>query len=133
MFMSRLARESMLFLLIVWLTASTLSSSSFAEWKLVPEGWTTTEPGYFGTLEDGRDTLTALQTYRQTSERWKAAYSDLRTEFITTTDDIKKQVTALEEQINNERRAWKAEVVRGRTNNLIWFFIAGGIGYAAGR
>jgi hypothetical protein len=77
--------------------------------------------------------LAALQTYRQTSERWKAAYSDLRTEFLTTTEDIKKQMTALEGQLNNERKAWKAEIVRSRTNNLLWIVLAGGIGYAAGR
>jgi hypothetical protein len=99
----------------------------------VPEGWTTTEQGYFGTLPDGRDTLAALQTYRQTSERWKAAYSDLRTEFLTTAENLREQMAALEKQINNERRAWKAEVVRSRTNNLLWIILAGGIGYAVGR
>jgi hypothetical protein len=111
----------------------TLNSPCFAAWILVPEGWTATEPGYFGSLQDGRDTLAALQTYRQTSERWKAAYSDLRTEFMTTTEDIKKQMTALEEQLNSERKAWKAEIVKGRTHNLIWIAVAGGIGYALGR
>jgi hypothetical protein len=100
---------------------------------MVPENYMTTEPGYFGTLEDGRDTLAAIQTYRQTGERWKAAYSDLRKEFLTTTDEIKKQMTALEGQINNERRTWKAEIVRSRTNTLLWMVLAGGIGYAAGR
>jgi hypothetical protein len=99
----------------------------------VPEGWTTTEPGYFGTLQDGRDTLAALQTYRQTSERWKAAYSDLRTEFLTTTEDIKAQMAKMETQINAERKAWRAEIVRSRTNMLLWIAVAGGIGYAAGR
>jgi hypothetical protein len=103
----------------------------------VPLGWTATEPGYFGTLEDGRDTLAALQTYRQTSERWKAAYSDLRTEFLTTTEDIKKQMTALEEQINSEREAWKKEVAKAETKGFwstFWTILgAGGLGYAVGR
>jgi hypothetical protein len=77
--------------------------------------------------------LTALQTHRKTSERWKAAYTDLRTEFLTTTGDIKKQMAELEKQIDGERKAWKAEIVRSRTNNLLWIVLAGGIGYAAGR
>jgi hypothetical protein len=77
--------------------------------------------------------LAAVQTYRQTSERWKAAYSDLRTEFLTTTEGIKKQMAALESQLNDERKAWKAEIVRGKTNNLLWIVLAGGIGYAVGR
>ena len=131
--MSRFARKLTLFPLILWLTGSTLSLPSFAEWKAVPEGYTTTEPGYFGTLQDGRDTLAALQTHRQTSERWKAAYSDLRTEFLTTTEDIQKQMKALETQINNERKAWKAEIARGKTNTLLWIAVAGGIGYAIGK
>jgi hypothetical protein len=105
---------------------------SSAEWRPVPAGWTATEPGYFGTLEDGRDTLAALQTYRQTSERWKAAYSDLRTEFLTTTGDIKAQMSDLAEQLNGERKAWKAEIARGRTNNWIWAVIAGGLGFLTG-
>jgi hypothetical protein len=99
----------------------------------VPSGWTSSEPGYFGNLQDGRDTLAAIQTYRKTSERWKAAYTDLRTEFLTTTEDIRKQVVALEEQINTERKAWKSEIVRSRTNNLLWIVLAGGIGYAVGK
>jgi hypothetical protein len=110
-----------------------LNSPCFGEWKLVPENWTATEPGYFGSLQDGRDTLAAIQTYRQTSERWKAAYTDLRTEFLTTTEDIKRQMTALEGQINVERKAWRAEIVRSRTNNWVWIVLAGGIGYAVGR
>jgi hypothetical protein len=116
----------------VSLTGSTLNSPCFADWQTVPAGWTATEPGYFGTLADGRDTLAALQTYRQTGERWKAAYSDLRTEFIKTTEEIKEKMAELEEQINAERRAWRAEVSRGRANSLLWIAAAGGIGFLAG-
>ena len=104
---------------------------------MVPEGWTATEPGYFGTLEDGRDTLAALQTYRETSERWKAAYSDLRTEFLTSNEDVQKRFDALAGQLNNERKAWKeawkAESVRWRVKNWVWLIVGGGIGFAAGR
>jgi hypothetical protein len=131
--MKRLARRLTRFLLTLYVLTSMLNSPCFGEWRLVPEGWTTSEPGYFGSLQDGRDTLAAIQTYRETSERWKAAYTDLRAEFLTTTEDIKKQVAALEGQINVERKAWKAEIVRSRTNNLLWIVLAGGIGYAVGK
>jgi hypothetical protein len=77
--------------------------------------------------------LAALQTYRETGERWKAAYSDLREEFLITADEIKTRMADLETQLNSERRAWKAEVVRSRTNNLLWIVLAGAAGYAAGR
>jgi hypothetical protein len=88
-------------------------------------------------LEDGRDALAALQTYRQTSERWKAAYSDLRTEFITSNEEIKNRMADFAAQLNGEREAWKAEIKRSRANALIWIIVAGGVGgavgYAAGR
>lgn len=131
--MKRFVQKLTRFLLTMLLMASTLSCPSFADWKLVPAGWTAAEPGYFGALNDGRDTLAALQTYRQTSERWKAAYSGLRTEFLTAAGDIKKQMAKLEDQLNNERKAWKAQAVRERTNKLLWIALAGGIGYAIGR
>jgi hypothetical protein len=42
-------------------------------------------------------------------------------------------MSALADQLNSERKAWKAEIVRGRTNTLLWIARAGGLGYAAGR
>jgi hypothetical protein len=77
-----------------------------AEWKTVPAGWTATEAGYFGTLEDGRDTLAALQTYRLTSERWRAAHQDLYDEFVKNSRQVQRDIKALEAQINKERSAW---------------------------
>jgi hypothetical protein len=74
-----------------------------------------------------------VQTYRQTSERWEAAYSDLRTEFLTTAGGLKQQMAALEEQINNERQAWKAEVSRSRANMILWIAAVGAAGYLVGR
>ena len=131
--MKRFAGRLTLFLLTLWLLVSMTSWPCGAEWILVPQGWTATEPGYFGTLDDGRDTLAALRTHRETGERWKAAYTDLRTEFIGTVEDIKGQMRTLEEQLNAERVAWRAEIVRSRTNNLLWIALAGGIWYAAWR
>jgi hypothetical protein len=96
----------------------------------VPEGWTATEPGYFGTLDDGRDTLAAIQTYRQTGEKWKAAYDELRGQFLTTTGTITGQVKALEKQLDQEREAWKARATR---NIVLVVILAGGIGYLMGR
>jgi hypothetical protein len=131
--MRRYARKLTLCLLTLWQMGLTPKSPCFADWKLVPENYTTTEPGYFGTLQDGKDTLAAIQTHRKTSERWKAAYSDLRTEFWTTTEDIKRQMTELEKQLGGERKAWKAEIERNRTRNILLLVIVGGLGYAAGR
>ena len=110
-----------------------LGAPARSEWQLVPAGWTATEPGYFGTLDDGRDTLAALQTYRETAERWQAAYSDLRTEFITSTNQIKSQMADLANQLNSERKARKTENERGWWKELLRAVVFGGIGYAVGR
>ena len=77
--------------------------------------------------------LSALQERRLISWEWEAAYSDLRAEFITTADALKEQMAALELQINNERRAWSAEVARSRKDTFLWVFAAAAVGYAAGR
>ncbi|GHV45743.1 hypothetical protein FACS1894204_05690 [Synergistales bacterium] len=120
-------------LLTALLVSLTLSSPCGAEWKVVPAGWTSEEAGYFGTLEDGRDTLAALQTYRLTAQRWEAAHEDLRAEFVRNSEQVKADIIALEAQINEERKAWKAEVARARTRNVIWVVLAGAAGYAIGR
>jgi hypothetical protein len=52
---------------------------------------------------------------------------------LTTAEDLKKQMAALESQLNTERGAWKAELARSRTNQLLWMIAAGAAGYMAGR
>jgi hypothetical protein len=91
------------------------------------------EAGYFGTLEDGRDTLVAIKTYRLQSERLEVAYQDLHKEFVRNSEQVKADIKVLEEQINKERKAWKAEVARARTRSVIWVVLAAGAGYATGR
>ncbi|GHV36380.1 hypothetical protein FACS1894187_10890 [Synergistales bacterium] len=99
----------------------------------MPQGYLTPEAGYFGTEQDGRDTLAALQTYRLTAEKLQAAYQDLGKEYIRNAKSVQEQIKGLEMQINAERRAWKAEVARARTRSVIWVVLAGAAGYAIGR
>ena len=99
----------------------------------MPGGWTASEAGYFGTLDDGRDTLAALQTYRLESAAVKTAYQDLHDEFVRNAAQVKSDIKALEAQINKERSARKAELARARARTVIWVVLAAGAGYAAGR
>ena len=115
------------------LLISLTQSPAAGEWKRVPAGWIAPEAGYWGTIEDGRDLLEAAETYYQENERWQAAYTDLRTEFLTTAEELKAQMANLEAQFSAERQAWKAEVDRGRSNAVLWMILAGAVGYAAGR
>ena len=121
-------------LILMTLLVALLPNLSYsAEVTHVPAGWTTPSQGYFLEEQAGRDVLAALQSRRRTSEQWEAAYSDLRTEFLTTTDTLKEQIKAIEDNINDERKAWRAEVNRARWGWVLPALVAGGLGYAVGR
>ena len=47
-------------------------SLSCGEWKTVPQGWTTPEPGVWGDLKTARDTTAALQSQRKERDAWRA-------------------------------------------------------------
>jgi len=108
-------------------------SSCFGEWKTVPQGWTTPEPGVWGDMNTARDTAAALQSRRKERDAWRAAVQDLRKELVTSAEENARRLDALERQISEERAAWRAEVRKARSTALLWAVLAGGIGFAAGR
>ena len=107
------------------------SYPSIADWRLVPQGWITDQQGYFGSLDDGRDTLSAIQTYRFLSEKWSSAYESQNKLFMTNLNETKTQLSELERQINSERKAWSTEVKRNRSNNFILMLVVVGVGALA--
>ena len=109
------------------------SLSYSAEVTHVPAGWITPEQGYFLTEQAGRDVLSALQSRREESEAWQSAYSDLRTEFLTTSSELREQIMAVQDSISEERKAWQAELRQARGQNILWLLVAVGAGYAVGR
>lgn len=117
-------------LLTLLLMALTMNSTCFADWKHVPQGWVTPEAGYWGAEQDGRDTLAALQTYRQQKEAWRNAYDSLRGDILIYKEDTGQKLKELEEQINKERRVRETELQRSRTNSFIWMLLSFGAGYA---
>ena len=106
---------------------------SCGEWKTVPQGWTTPEPGVWGDLETARDTAAALQSRRKERDAWRAAGQDLRRELVTSAEENARRLDALERQISEERAAWRAEVRKAKGTVLLWAVLAGGIGFAVGR
>lgn len=90
------------------------SSPASAAWKYVPEGWTTPDAGYFGTEQDGRDTLQALRTYREERDAWQRAFEDSRDENRTFQEKMEQRFTALEESLEAERARWKREIHKAR-------------------
>ena len=109
------------------------SLTNGAEVTYIPAGWTAPVQGYFLEEQAGRDVLSALQSRRETSERWEAAYTDLRTEFLTTADELKGQIKAIEDNINAERTAWRSEVRRARTGGWVWAAAGVLAGYFVGK
>lgn len=100
---------------------------------MVPQGWTTPEPGVWGDLETARDTAAALQSRRKERDTWKAAVQDLRRELTTSAEENAHRLDALEHQLSEERAAWRAEVRKAKGTALLWVVLAGGIGFAVGR
>lgn len=97
----------------------------------MPQGWITDQQGYFGSLDDGRDTLSAIQTYRFLSEKWSSAYENQNKLFMANLNETKTQLTELERQINSERKAWSTEVKRSRNNNFFLILAVIGVGALA--
>lgn len=91
-----------------------MSLPASGAWQYVPRGWTTPDAGYFGTEQDGRDTLEALRTYRESSEAWEKAYNALHGEFGTLRAELNLKFAALEKSLNAEREAWKGEVRKAK-------------------
>lgn len=100
-------------LLTAWLLAS-MTSLPASAWTYVPAGWTATEPGYWGTERDGRDTLQALRTYREERDAWQKAFEDSRDENRTFQEKMEQRFTALEESLESERAGWKREIRKAK-------------------
>lgn len=100
------------------LLAGLMTSSPASAWTYVPAGWTATEPGYWGTERDGRDTLQALRTYRDERDAWQRAFEDSRDENRTFQEKMEQRFTALEESLEAERAGWKREIRKARAPGL---------------
>ena len=95
-----------------------MTSLPASAWTYVPAGWTATEPGYWGTERDGRDTLQALRTYREERDAWQRAFEDARDENRTFQEKMEQRFTALEEFLESERAGWKREIRKARAPGL---------------
>ena len=103
------------------------------EWKTVPQGWTTPEPGVWGDMSTARDTAAALKSRREERDAWRAAVQDLRKELATSAEENARRLDALERQFSEERTAWRSETRKAKGTALLWAILAGGIGFVAGR
>ncbi len=101
-------------LLMTLLAVLMTSSISSGEWKYVPAGWTATEPGYFGSEQDGRDTLEAVRTYREERDSWRRAFEEARDENRDFQAKMEERFSSLEKSLEAERTAWKREIRKAK-------------------
>lgn len=92
-----------------------MTSLPASAWTYVPAGWTATEPGYWGTEQDGRDTLEAIRTYREERDAWRKAFEAAQDENRAFQEKMEQRFTALEESLEAERAAWKREIRKARS------------------
>lgn len=83
---------------------------AYSEVKHVSAGWITPETGYFFTETDGRDTLTALKTYRQERDQWKTGYDELRLDFAELAESTDARLKEIEDSFNADLKAQKQKV-----------------------
>jgi uncharacterized coiled-coil DUF342 family protein len=93
----------------------------------------TEEVSYVGAKNDMVEVVSAIQARREERDHWKAAHSDLRTEFITSIDQYEERLDKVAEDINQLNKAWKSELAKSNRNHLLGLVVAGAIGYMAGR
>ncbi len=111
--MRRISAACRLCLLTAWLLAS-MTSLPASAWTYVPAGWTATEPGYWGTERDGRDTLQALRTYREERDSWRRAFEAARDENRDFQAKMEERFSSLEKSLEAERTAWKREIRKAK-------------------
>ena len=80
----------------------------------MPKGWTTPRPGYWGENEDGRDTLSAIETYRGEAAAWEAAFNKAVSENEAFRAEMVARFEGLEKAIEKERAGWKREIRRAK-------------------
>ena len=105
-------RRFLLMLSLSVLLLSCVSSRANAEiiYKYVPEGFQTTEPGYWASKETGATILEALRSYRRQRDEYKSAYEAEKAAGAAYVEGVSSRVFELEENLDAERAAWGKRV-----------------------
>jgi hypothetical protein len=69
----------------------------------------------------------AAKTYRLERDAWEDAYQELSEKSERYAEDMKKSITDLRRQLDDERKAWKSTLRRARSPG---FGVFAGAGYA---
>jgi hypothetical protein len=114
--------------LVVWLFPKSSYSADEPPIVLIhtPPGWTTPTEGYFLDVKTMSDMTAAIKTYRLERDAWQDAYQELSEKSEKFGIDMRKSLSDLRGQLEEERAAWKAELSRARSPG---FGVFAGAGY----
>ena len=92
-------------------------------------GWVAPSAGYFLTDSAMRDTITGWTTARKEADIRQQALEALREEIRLQQADLKRQLAALQTEIDAERRAYRSRIRGSKVQGLIYGTV---IGFAGG-
>jgi len=107
-------------------TGSWICGEATAKWIHVPEGYVTTEEGYFGTIQDGKDTLAIIKSSKEEARVYKQGYNDIKNEFLSFQKSSKQQLAELKASLDQER----IESRKRNVKNVILGVFGGAVIYA---
>ena len=88
-------------------------------------GWTALAAGYYLTDTAMRDTVAGWTEARKVADVRQQALEALRDEVKAQQADLKRQLYALQTEIELERQSWRTRVRRGKTQGIVYGVIAG--------
>ena len=92
-------------------------------------GWTAPAAGYYLTDTAMRDTVAGWTEARKVADVRQQTLEALRDEVKAQQADLKRQLYALQTEIELERQAWRTRVRRGKAQGLVYGAL---IGFAGG-
>lgn len=91
----------------------------------IHKGWVAPTAGYFLTDPAMRDTISGWETARTEADIRQQALEALRDEVKAQQADLKRQLAALQTEIDTERRAWNSRVRRGKIQGIAYGLVIG--------
>ena len=88
-------------------------------------GWTAPTAGYYLTDTAMRDTVAGWTEARKVADVRQQALEALREEIKMQQSDLKRQLAALQTEIELERQAWRTRVRRGKAQGFIYGMLTG--------
>jgi len=95
----------------------------------IQRGWVASSAGYFLSDSAMRDTISGWQTARKEADIRQQALEALRDEIKLQQADLKRQLAALQSEIDLERKAYRSRIRGGKVQGMIYGTI---IGFAGG-